>query len=114
MKAEDLVEALNLHISQTRKRNNIDAKGHLILQRNTQENSTFKAYKTYLYTLWFVVNRKKYKVFTVSLTNKVLDGQEEGMIKDMNNRLCISLFELLDTEYFKQILKDEYYGNADQ
>ena len=26
----------------------------------------------------------------------------------------ISLFELIDTEYYKQILKDEYYGNADQ
>ena len=114
MKAEDLVEALNIHMIQTRRSNNIESKGHLVLQRNIQENSVFKAYKTYLYTLWFVVNRKKYKVFTVSLTNKVLDGQEEGMIKDMDNRLCISLFELLDTEYYKQILKDEYYGNADQ
>ena len=114
MKAEDLVEALNIHIIQTRKSNNIDAKGHLVLQRNIQENSVFKAYKTYLYTLWFVVNRKKYKVLTVSLTNKVLDGQEEGMIKDMDNRLCIALFELIDTDYYKQILKDEYYGNADQ
>ena len=114
MKAEDLVEALNIYIVQTRKSNNIDAKGHLVLQRNIQENSVFKAYKTYLYTLWFVVNRKKYKVFTVSLTNKVLDGQEEGMIKDMDNRLGIALFELIDTEYYKQILKDEYYGNADQ
>ena len=32
----------------------------------------------------------------------------------MDNRLCIALFELLDTEYYRQILKDEYYGNADQ
>ena len=51
MKAEDLVEALNIHIVQTRKSNNIEAKGHLVLQRNIQENSVFKAYKTYLYTL---------------------------------------------------------------
>ena len=114
MKAEDIVEALNIYKKQTRKRNHIDAKEHLVLQRNIQENSIFKAYKTYLYTLLFVVNRKKYKVITVSLTNKVLEGQEEGMIKDMDNRLCIALFELLDTEYYRQILKDEYYGNADQ
>ena len=47
MKAEDLVEALNIYIIQTRKSSNIDAKGHLVLQRNIQENSVFKAYKTY-------------------------------------------------------------------
>ena len=36
MKAEDLVEALNIYIVQTRKSNNIDANGHLVLQRNIQ------------------------------------------------------------------------------
>ena len=30
MKVEDLVEALNIHIVQTRKSNNIEAKGHLV------------------------------------------------------------------------------------
>ena len=114
MKAEDLVEALNIHMIQTRRSNNIESKGHLVLQRNIQENSVFKAYKTYVRTLWYVNGRNKYIIFKVSHTDKVLDGQEEKIIRAVDMQLAVALFEFMDTEYYDQVRKGEYYGGAEK
>ena len=114
MKAEDLVEALNIHIIQTRRSNNIDSKSHIVLQKNIEQNNTFKAYKTYVRTLWYVNGRNKYIIFKVSHTDKVLDGQEEKIIKAVDMQLAAALFEFIDTEYYSQIINGEYYGGAEK
>ena len=114
MKAEDLVEALNIHIIQTRKSNNIDNKSHIVLQKNIEQNNTFKAYKTYVRTLWYVNGRNKYIIFKVSHTDKVLDGQEEKIIRAVDMPLAIALFEFMGTEYYNQIINGEYYGGAEK
>ena len=44
MQIEDLIEAFNLTISQYRKSNSIDNRGHVVLQKNIEQNSTFRAY----------------------------------------------------------------------
>ena len=114
MQIEDLIEAFNLTISQYRKLNNIDSKSHIVLQKNIEQNSTFKAYKTYVRTLWYVNGRNKYIIFKVSHTDKVLDGQEEKIIRAVDMQLAVALFEFMDTEYYDQVRKGEYYGGAEK
>ena len=114
MQIEDLIEAFNLTISQYRKLNNIDSKSHIVLQKNIEQNNTFKAYKTYVRTLWYVNGRNKYIIFKVSHTDKVLDSQEEKIIKAVDMQLAIALFEFMDTEYYDQVRKGEYYGGAEK
>ena len=114
MQIEDLIEAFNLTISQYRKLNNIDSKSHIVLQKNIEQNNTFKAYKTYVRTLWYINGRNKYIIFKVSHTDKVLDGQEEKIIKAIDMQLAVALFEFMDTEYYDQVRKGEYYGGAEK
>ena len=114
MQIEDLIEAFNLTISQYRKLNNIDSKSHIVLQKNIEQNSTFRAYKTYVRTLWYVNGRSKYIILKVSHTDKVLDGQEEKIIRAVDMQLAIALFEFMDTEYYNQVRKGEYYGGAEK
>ena len=114
MQVEDLIEAFNLTISQYRKLHNIDSKSHIVLQKNIEQNNTFKAYKTYVRTLWYVNGRNKYIIFKVSHTDKVLDGQEEKIIRAVNMQLAVALFEFMDTEYYDQVRKGEYYGGAEK
>ena len=114
MQIEDLIEVFNLTISQYRKSNNIDNKSHIVLQKNIEQNSTFRAYKTYVRTLWYVNGRNKYIILKVSHTDKVLDGQEEKIIKAVDMQLAIALFEFMDTEYYDQVRKGEYYGGAEK
>lgn len=114
MQIEDLIEAFNLTISQYRKSNNIDNKSHIVLQKNIEQNSTFKAYKTYVRTLWYVNGKNKYVILKVSHTDKVLDGQEEKIIKAVDMQLAAALFEFIDTEYYDQVRKGEYYGGAEK
>ena len=114
MQIEDLIEAFNLTISQYRKSNNIDNKSHIVLQKNIEQNNTFKAYKTYIRTLWYVNGRNKYIILKVSHTDKVLDGQEEKIIRAVDMQLAVALFEFMDTEYYDQVRKGEYYGGAEK
>ena len=114
MQIEDLIEAFNLTISQYRKSNNIDNKSHIVLQKNIEQNSTFKAYKTYVRTLWYVNGKNKYVILKVSHTDKVLDGQEERIIRAVDMQLSIALFEFMGTEYYNQIINGEYYGGAEK
>ena len=114
MQIEDLIEAFNLTISQYRKSNNIDNRSHVILQKNIEQNSTFRAYKTYVRTLWYVNGRNKYIILKVSHTDKVLDDQEEKIIRAVDMQLVVALFEFMDTEYYDQVRKGEYYGGAEK
>ena len=114
MQVEDLIEAFNLTISQYRKLHNIDSKSHIALQKNIEQNNTFKAYKTYVRTLWYVNGRNKYIILKVSHTDKVLDGQEEKIIKAVDMQLAVALFEFMDTEYYDQVRKGEYYGGVEK
>ena len=114
MQIEDLIEAFNLTISQYRKLHNIDSKSHIVLQKNIEQNNTFKAYKTYVRTLWYVNGRNKYIILKVSHTDKVLDGQEERIIRAVDMQLAVALFEFMDTEYYDQVREGEYYGGAEK
>lgn len=98
MRGEDIVECLNRFIVNKRKELNIGSHSHLVLHKTVLNNSTFKVYKTYTNILWYVKGSHKYKVFEVSITDKVPVGQEDAMIKNIDLQLCYAIMEWMNTE----------------
>ena len=110
MKAEDIIEGLNRSIEDKRDVLKIKTTGHLVLQRTVKPHQTFKAYKEYESVIWFVKGGKKYRVITVKETAKVLDGQEEVMIRRMSVELSRLIFNWIGSNFYEQVVKGEYNG----
>lgn len=110
MKAEDIIEGLNLHIEAQRKDKGIKTTGHLVLQREIIPHSSFKAYKIYRYTLWFTKKGKSYKVIMLEHTAKVLEGQEENMNREMNIMLSSMIFNWVGSDLYEQVVEGKYKG----
>lgn len=108
MRIEDIVEALNLHIEYKRKLLNINSSGHVVLQKTIKVNPTFKAYKEYEYILWFVKSKYKCALIRVKETAKVIDGLEEAINRRLNIELGKQIFNLIDSNLFKQVIQGEY------
>lgn len=116
MSIEDIIESLNRYIRLERNEQGISVNSHLVLQRIVESNPTFKSYKKYEWIVWLIDNDSKYKIVIVSLTEKVLKDQEEGIDKGINKRLCNSLLEALfrfiRTEDYNQIVNGNYKGGS--
>ena len=110
MKVEDIIEGLNQSIEDKRDALKIKATGHLVLQRTVKPHQTFKAYKEYESVVWFVKGGKKCRVITVKETAKVLDGQEETMIRRMNVELSRLIFNWIGSDFYEQVINGEYNG----
>ena len=110
MKVEDIIEGLNQSIEDKRDALKIKATGHLVLQRTVKPHQTFKAYKEYESIVWFVKGGKKYRVIRLTWTAKVLDGQEEIMIRRMNVELSRLIFNWIGSDFYEQVINGEYNG----
>ena len=110
MKAEDIIEGLNKHIETRRSERGIKNIGHIVLQREIMSHSSFKVYKIYKYTLWFTKRGKSYEVMEIQHTAKVLDGQEENMLREMNTMLSTSIFNWIGSDFYEAVIKGEYNG----
>lgn len=110
MKAEDIIEGLNLHIENKRNERGISSKGHLVLQRVVEPHPTFKAYKTYKAVLWFVKEKSRHVVISLSHSAKVLEGQEESMQQHVNTELCHLIFNWIGSNFYEEVIKGEYNG----
>lgn len=110
MKSEDIIEGLNRHIEARREEESISTSGHLVLHKEIQLSSSFKAYKTYRYTLWFVKDKKSYRVLVLQHTDKVLDNQEENMIRKMNIMFSELLFNWIRSTYYIEVINGTYKG----
>lgn len=108
MRVEDIIEGLNKHIEYKRELLGVSTTGHLVLQKSSNPHPTFKAYKEYNYSVWFIKRGKKYRVITVNIVDKVLEGKEETMIRRMNIELCTNIFNLIGSEIYNQIVNGEY------
>ncbi len=114
MKAEDIIEGLNRSIEDKRSALKINTIGHLVLQRTVKAHQTFKAYKEYTYIIWFVRDDRKYRVITLEETAKVLDGQEESMIRKMDVELSRIIFNWIGSNFYEQVIKGEFNGYTDE
>ena len=110
MKAEDIIEGLNQSIEDKRDALKIKATGHLVLQRTVKPHQTFKAYKEYESIVWFVKGGKKYRVITVKETAKVLDSQEETVLREINIKLSRLIFNWIGSDFYEQVINGEYNG----
>lgn len=111
MKVEDIIEGLNRHIENKRKSLGINPlQGHLVLQKTVKPHSTFKAYKEYNFTIWFVKGRDKFVALMLNHIGRVIDGQEERMIRDMTIRLSEMIFNWIGSDFYEQVVKGEYNG----
>lgn len=114
MKSEDIIEGLNRSIEDKRDALKIKTTGHFVLQKSVKPHQTFKAYKEYEFVIWFVKSGKKYRVITVKETAKVLDGQEETIMREMNVKLSRMIFNWIGSNFYEQVIKGEYNGYADE
>ena len=110
MKVEDIIEGLNLHIETKRKDRDIKTTGHLVLQKEIMPHSSFKAYKIYKYTLWFVKKGKAYEVIVLEHTEKVLDGEEGNMNRKMKIMLSNMIFDWIGSKFYEVIIQGAYKG----
>lgn len=110
MKAEDIIEGLNKHIETKREERGIKATGHLVLQKEIMPYSSFKAYKVFKYTLWFTNKGKSYKLIMVQHIARVLGGQEEMLLREMNIMLSTSIFNWIGSNFYEAVIKGEYNG----
>lgn len=115
MKLEEIIEGLNRHIENKRKSLGINPlQGHLVLQKTVKSNDTFKAYKEYNFTIWFVKGRDRFVALMLNYRDRVIDGQEERIMKEMTIRLSEMIFNWIGSNFYEQVVKGEYNGYSDE
>lgn len=107
MGAEDIIEGLNKHIEAVRRAKGIKTTGHLVLQKEITPHQSFKIYKVYKYTLWFTNGSKSCRVLTIHNIARVPDGHEEIILKDMDTRLSMSLFNWINSTSYDNVVSGE-------
>ena len=72
-----------------------------------QDHATFKAYKTYTYTIWCVSRGTKQKILEVNYMDRVPSGQEEIMNKLMSEKLILLILDWVGSESYDKVIKGE-------
>lgn len=109
-----MVEGLNKHIEAIRVQRKIITDGHLVFQLTIAPHETIKAYKKYEAIVWFVKGKNKYKVTTVKQVAKVVEGEDKYIMRVINIDLSKTLFSIINTKMFQEIIEGEYYGNTNE
>lgn len=108
MTIEDFIEGLNRHIEDTRKELNINVAGHLVLQKTITPHSTFKAYKSYKYRVWFVKGRHNYTVAILNREERAVAGLEEEIQRNISIDLIKLMLNWMNTPYYNQVIYGEF------
>lgn len=108
MRSEDIVEGLNQQLKREREEKFKNVKGLFVLQRNVDINESFKVYKTFTATLWYVQNKKKYMIFQEVVTGRYLTGEEEKALRELNIKLIQGVLTFSKTEQWELIKRGEY------
>lgn len=105
MKQEDIAIALTNELISIRPLKGIEK---FIVQRTIENNTSFKAYKTYTVILWYVKGKKTHKLITIEKVERVLTGEEDKINKILNIEFLNLIFKLLKSDVWEQIIKEEY------
>ena len=108
MKAEDIIEGLNRHIEVVRSEKNLNAKGHIVLHKEIIPHPSFKIYKMYAYTVWFIVGKKSSKLFTIQQTARTIESREESIIRELNIMLSTWIFNWIGSPSYIEVINGEY------
>ena len=80
--------------------------GKFVLRKNIEIDSDFRALKTYLAELWFIKNRKRYLIFSVSSTGKVVNDKDDTLNVELYTILLSKLFSIVQTDEWKKLIED--------
>ena len=105
MKLEDIIEGLNRFIESKR---NTPTKGHIVLRKQINQNTTFKVYKTFILSIYYVDGRNPYLLEEIQYTDKVLSGQEYIVEKELSILLTEKILDIVTSDYFDSIIKGIY------
>lgn len=112
MELEDIVEGLNRYVEGERNNKHIESCGHFVLQREIELHPTFKAYKSYKATVWWVIPRHKEKAITICNLQKVTtEVQEANLWKEIGIQLIIKVAELVSSSDFSKYINSNEYSN---
>ena len=107
MRVEDIIECFNKYIDSVRTIKGFN-KDSFLKAHKTITCASVRLYKTFEVTVWFIKGRTRYKVLTVSITDRVPTDQEDKMWTRVEMLLLKQLFSLRDTDKYTQIITGEY------
>ena len=83
----------------------------LVLQK-VKNQETIKAYKTYIWTLWYIIGKKRYSLLSLVLSSReVTETEERHNIGIMEKQLLSELFKLSrNNELLKSLRNGEFTG----
>lgn len=117
MRLEDIVSTLNNVIAQTRKDNNIVPKSNesVVLHKTIEINKTFKAYRTYRYTVWVIDGTNKKELLTFSKQVNISEVPQYDR-DNFNSKLELSFLQellqsMLESNSLKDIINGEFICN---
>lgn len=105
MKLENIIEGLNRFIESKRP---TPIKGHIVLRKQINQNTTFKVYKTFILSIYYVDGRNPYLLEEIQYTDKVLSGQEYIVEKELSILLTEKILDIVTSDYFDSIIKGTY------
>lgn len=108
MKTDEIVVALNVELFNERKKMGSTCEGQFMIRRTIEEVPTFKAYKQYQVQLWYIQDRKKFLILGESITDRVILNDDEFIIKTLNTRFLVAVFQLQKSTSWEKIIKGEY------
>lgn len=108
MDATGIVEALNKKFEWLQCKKGI----HFVLLKSVKP-ALVKAYKEYSYILWYINNKKKYIVDTITITSRVVtDSEEKKIISNMEEELLLITYDiLLNKDRLNLMLNGEFQGD---
>lgn len=117
MKLEDIIELLNQRIEELRATKNINTTGHLVLQRTEIVDKKFKSYVTTECILWYVKDRKKYKVLSAKHTLNISGKDDKEKFKIAEENLLGLLIGILlpgCKDLIDELINGTYHGFIDK
>ena len=102
---ELIIKGLNAYLNSRRLKLGISARGKFIIQKQIMTNETFKAYKEYIYTVWFVDRDYKQSLIEIHSTKKVINNNDDKVIEQLDIELIKKLIEFVQTETFSILIR---------
>jgi hypothetical protein len=102
----NIIEGINAFIVDERKKLNIHNNSQLIL-RKIKNNTTIKAYKEYVYILYFI-NPNPIPVLIVKAVDRVIGDQDKHLLKQLDINFTKELTRFISSSEFSKIIKGTY------
>lgn len=109
MKIEDIIEALNMHLEDIRKSQNVNTYSKFILLKQIIPDPKFSIYKTYKYVLYYVEGKNNYPTIRLEESMRVPKDMQDKFIERFNIMFVRYLFNwITNSEDYNKIIKGEY------